>query len=221
MSFDLGDEINAYPNIPQGMLMPTIAQQSIRQLHQYHHVESRLGDFIEYIGAAALAPAAASVSRNTYAPITPHAQTYRIIKVPTHTLLLVENERLPPRELDTTRHLSNQWIIFRDKCRTMIAQGIATEDEILGTINHTFINDEDGLTDGEPEHNFGADDVDVDLSTLFHPPRLSTAMTIFGWCAALVAKAEQIRTLPLSLRMATVYLAVLMLRVRLSITRIS
>lgn len=221
MFFGIDEQLNPFPDAqihPQQRAPMSFTSQThqIRQLREYRHEANRLGEYIEYVGASD-ANSPPSAQGTTYAKTTPHPQAYRLVKVPTYTLQPADTEQFPPHELDATRHLSHQWVIFRDKCRNMIAQGVATVDEVLGTTSHFLPVDQGGLADGDTSQ-FGADDVEVDLAMLFQPPTLESAVTIFGWCAAFVAKGERIRTLPLGLRMATVYLAVLMLRVRLKET---
>lgn len=219
MYFGIEDQMSQFsdPSMHrgQGMSMPFATPSAPMQLRDYQHEASRLGEYIEYIGAPGQGqqPPSSSGPSKTYAPTTPHPRAYQIVKVPTYTLQPADTEHFSPHELDPTRHLSHQWILFRDKCRSTIAQGIATADEILGTTDHVVVDGENEvLSDGDMSQHLGADDVDVDLTVLFSPPKLSTAVTIFSWCAAFVAKAERVRPLPLGLRLATVYLAVLMLR---------
>lgn len=69
------------------------------QLRDYRHEASRLGDFIEYIGAPpdSSAPASSSVPPTTYAHTTPHPQSYQLVKVPTYTLQPADTEQFPAR----------------------------------------------------------------------------------------------------------------------------
>jgi len=222
MFYGIEDQLSNFPNDPtlsqqQPKLDFLVPQTIPRQLRTYRHEATRLGEYIEYIGGPHGPSNSFSLTTTitgpqpVYASTTPYPQSYRLVKVPTYTLQPADTEEFPPTVLDATRHMSHQWILFRDKCRNMIAQGLATTEEVLGTSAHFLPPADGGLADGELQEH--ADDVDVDMATLFNPPSLSSAVTIFSWCAAFVAKAERIRTLPMGLRLATVYLAVLMLRV--------